>query len=103
MFAATKLLDPSTATSTPIATSTPTVAPSSPPSLSEILANIPAPAAGTSEDCLFLDVVVPEKIYVSKYAEAQRASQNGTKVDYGGSKGGELASLWYENIAHKIV
>jgi hypothetical protein len=55
-----------------------------------MVANIPAPAAGTSEECLFLDVAVPETIYNSEYAEAERAGQNGTKSYYRGSKGGKL-------------
>ena len=36
------------------------------------LADIPKPAAGTSEDCLFLDVMVPEKIYNSPRAKKKR-------------------------------
>lgn len=79
---ALKLGNGVTATSAPTATSS--------PSLSEIVAKIPSPAVGTSEDCLFLDVIVPEKIYNCKYAEGRRVSQNGTKVDCGDTRGGEV-------------
>ncbi|KAF4628731.1 hypothetical protein G7Y89_g9423 [Cudoniella acicularis] len=48
---------------------------------------IPPPSDTMFEDCLFLDVVLPEEIYNSKYAVAKRASQNGTMVDCGDSKG----------------
>ena len=80
--AALELVNGVPTTGTPAATSS--------PSVSQIVANIPSPATGTSEDCLFLDVIVPEKIYNSRYAEGERASQNGTKVDCGDAKGGEL-------------
>ena len=36
------------------------------------LADIPKAAAGTSEDCLFLDVMVPEKIFNSPRAKKKR-------------------------------
>lgn len=36
------------------------------------LSNIPPPVPGSSEDCLFLDVMVPEKIFNSQRAKKKR-------------------------------
>jgi hypothetical protein len=61
---------------------------------------VPAPDPRTSEDCLFLDVVVPMSIYNSKYARQSRGEICDCEYNSTGAPSlyGSMAAFWYKAI-----